>query len=117
MSTMRVFVLTEDHDDHVIFFSSALQLLNQACIREKIWGVFDFVFLEVFTTFVSFSAILISPFLFCFPVKGVLTAEFAVLVHFKSVGIILFVFLRVVISLFAFTACKRDLYSHKIGTS
>ncbi len=46
-----------------------------------------------------------------------LAAEFAVLVHFKSVGVILFVFLCVVVSLLAFTACECDLNSHFFGTS
>jgi len=45
-------------------------------------------------------------------VQGVLTAEAAVLVHFKSVGIVLLVFLRVVVSLLTLTACESDLYSH-----
>ncbi len=45
-----------------------------------------------------------------------LAAEFAVLVHFKSVGVILFVFLCVVVSLLALAACQCDFNSH-FGTS
>ena len=44
--------------------------------------------------------------------QGVLTAEAAVLVHLKSVGIVLLVLLRVVISLLALTARESDLNSH-----
>jgi len=45
-----------------------------------------------------------------------LTAETAELFHFKSVGVILLVLDRVVVSLLAFAASECDLYSH-IGTS
>ncbi len=45
-----------------------------------------------------------------------LAAEFAVLVHFKSVGVILLVFLCVVVSLLAFAARQCDFNSH-FGTS
>ena len=48
--------------------------------------------------------------------KSVLTAELAVLLHFKSVGVILLILDRVVISLLAFAASECDLYSN-IGTS
>ncbi len=46
-----------------------------------------------------------------------LAAEFAVLVHFKSVGVILLVLLCVVVSLLAFRASKCNLDSHFFGTS
>ena len=52
-----------------------------------------------------------------FLVKGMLAAEFAVLVHFKSVGVILLVFLCVVVSLLALSARKCDFDSHFFGTS
>ena len=45
-----------------------------------------------------------------------LFAELAVLVHFKSVRVVLLVFLGVVIALLAFCASHCYLYSH-IGTS
>ncbi len=45
-----------------------------------------------------------------------LLAELAVLVHLKSVGIVLLVFLCVVVALFALCASQCYLYSH-IGTS
>ena len=45
-----------------------------------------------------------------------LAAEFTVLVHFKSVRVILLILDRVVISLLTFTASECDFYSH-IGTS
>jgi hypothetical protein len=41
-------------------------------------------------------------------VKSVLAAEFAVLVHFKSVGVILLVFLRFIVSLFALCAYESN---------
>ena len=46
-----------------------------------------------------------------------LFAELAVLVHFQSVGIVLLVLHRVVISLFALRASQRNLDSHLCGTS
>jgi len=49
-------------------------------------------------------------------VQGVLSAEPAVLVHFKPVRIVLLVFHRVVVALFALCACKCDFNSHN-GTS
>jgi hypothetical protein len=45
-----------------------------------------------------------------------LPAEFAVLIHLEPVRIILLVFLRVVIALFALCAGQYDFYSHD-GTS
>ena len=48
--------------------------------------------------------------------KCVLLAESAVLVHFKSVGIILLVFHCVVVALLTLCAGKCDFYSHD-GTS
>ena len=42
----------------------------------------------------------------------VFLAEAAVLVHLKSVGVVLFVFHRVVVSLLALGAGKCDFYSH-----
>ena len=45
-----------------------------------------------------------------------LFAELAVLVHFKSVGIVLFVLLGIVVALLALSAGQCYLYSH-IGTS
>ena len=47
---------------------------------------------------------------------SMLFAESAVLVHFKSVGIIFLILHGIVVSLLAFAACKCDLNSH-IGTS
>ena len=44
--------------------------------------------------------------------KSVFLAELAILVQFKSVGIILLVFLCVVVSLFAFAACECDSDAH-----
>jgi hypothetical protein len=43
-------------------------------------------------------------------------AEPAVFLEFKSVGIVLLVFLRVIVTLFAFAAGKSNLHSH-FGTS
>ena len=51
-----------------------------------------------------------------FLVKGVFFAESAILVHLKSVRVILFVFDRVIIALFALCASQSNLYSHD-GTS
>lgn len=48
--------------------------------------------------------------------KSVLAAETAVLIHLKSVRIILLVFLGLVVSLFAFAANEGDFDSH-FGTS
>jgi hypothetical protein len=45
-----------------------------------------------------------------------LSAEPAILLHFKTVGIVLLVLHRVVVSLLALVAAKRDLYAH-FGTS
>jgi hypothetical protein len=45
-----------------------------------------------------------------------LAAEFAVLVHFKSVGVVLLVLHRIVVSLLALAARQCDLNSH-FGTS
>ena len=42
----------------------------------------------------------------------VLSAEPAILLHFKTVGVVLLVFHRVVVSLLAFVASERDLDSH-----
>ena len=50
--------------------------------------------------------------LLCFLVQGVLAAETAVLVKFESVGIIFLILHSVIVALFAFAACKSDLYSH-----
>ena len=47
-----------------------------------------------------------------FLVQGVFAAETAVLVHFKSVRIILLIFLRVIISLLAFGAGECNFDSH-----
>jgi hypothetical protein len=46
-------------------------------------------------------------------VDGVLPAKFAILVHFKTIGIVLLVLDRVVIPLLAFGAGHCDLYSHR----
>jgi len=51
-----------------------------------------------------------------FFVKRVLAAELAVFLHFKSVGIVLFVFCCVIVSLLAFRAGESDFNAH-IGTS
>jgi hypothetical protein len=51
-----------------------------------------------------------------FGVQGVLAAETAVLVHFKTIRRVLLVFYGVVVSLLAFVASECDLYSH-FGTS
>jgi len=56
------------------------------------------------------------PALFGFAVRRVLSAEPAVFVHFQPVRIVLFVFLRVVVSLLAFGASQGDFNSHT-GTS
>ena len=44
--------------------------------------------------------------------QSVFSAETAILIHFKSVGIVFLVFLSIVISLFALTANHCDFYSH-----
>lgn len=44
--------------------------------------------------------------------KSVLLTELAVLIHLKSVRVILLVLLRVVVSLLAFSTSERDLNSH-----
>ena len=44
--------------------------------------------------------------------NSMLAAETAVLVHFQSVRIVLFVLERVVVALFAFRASQGDFYSH-----
>ncbi len=49
--------------------------------------------------------------------QSVLLAESAVLVHFKSVGIVLLVLHGVVVALFALSAGHCDLHSHCSGTS
>jgi hypothetical protein len=49
--------------------------------------------------------------------NGVLAAEAAILVHFQSVGIVLFVLHGVVIALLAFGTSQSDLDSHLVGTS
>jgi hypothetical protein len=49
-------------------------------------------------------------------VESVLFAEPAILVHFKSVGIVFLVFCGIVVSLLAFRASQGNLYSHD-GTS
>jgi len=46
-----------------------------------------------------------------------LAAEAAILVHFETIGIILLVLLRLVVSLLALAARQCDFYSHAIGTS
>ena len=48
--------------------------------------------------------------------KGVLFAEPAILVHFKSVGVVFLVFHCVVVALLTFSASKCDFNSHN-GTS
>jgi hypothetical protein len=55
--------------------------------------------------------------LLCFGVNSMLSAEWAILVHFQTVGVILLVFHGVVVSLLAFVASKGDLYPHYLGTS
>lgn len=52
------------------------------------------------------------PSLLGFLVQGVLSAEPAVLVHFKSVRVVLLVFHSVVVALLAFGASKCDFNSH-----
>ena len=47
-----------------------------------------------------------------FAVYGVLTAEPAILVEFKPIRRVLFVFHRVVVSLLTFVASECDFYSH-----
>jgi hypothetical protein len=51
-----------------------------------------------------------------FLVKRVLAAELAILLHFKSVGIVLLVFGCVIVSLLAFRAGESDFDAH-FGTS
>ncbi len=48
--------------------------------------------------------------------QSMLSAKTAILVHFESVRIVFLVFLRVVVTLFAFAADKCDFNSH-FGTS
>lgn len=48
--------------------------------------------------------------------KGVLSAELAIFVHFKSVRIVFLVFHRVVVALLTLSAGKRNFNSHN-GTS
>lgn len=60
---------------------------------------------------------MLTSFLLGFLVKRVLAAELAVFVHFKSVGIVLFVFGSVVVSLFAFRACQNYFILTHVGTS
>ena len=50
--------------------------------------------------------------LLCFFMSCMFFAEFAVFFHFNSVWIILFVFVRIIVSLFAFCACKSNSVSH-----
>ncbi len=45
-----------------------------------------------------------------------LFTEFTILIHFKSVGVVLLIFLGIVISLLALSTSQCYLYSH-IGTS
>jgi hypothetical protein len=45
-------------------------------------------------------------------VQGVLAAETAVLVELKTIGVVLLVLERIVISLLAFGAGQGDLYAH-----
>jgi len=59
----------------------------------------------------------LTSFLFGFPVKRVLAAELAVFIHFKSVGIVLFVFGSIVVPLFAFRACQNYFILTHVGTS
>ena len=51
-----------------------------------------------------------------FFVQGMLAAETAILVHLKTIGIVLFVLDRVIVSLLALLADKCDFNSHN-GTS
>ena len=46
-----------------------------------------------------------------------LPAEGAVLVHLQTIGVVLLVLYRVVVSLLALVAAQRDLYAHLVGTS
>ena len=48
--------------------------------------------------------------------QGVLAAETAILVHLKSVRIILLVFNCVIVALLAFGAGKSDFNSHRISS-
>jgi hypothetical protein len=50
-------------------------------------------------------------------VDGVLAAEAAVFVHFKTLGCVLLVFYGVVIALLAFVASQSNFNSHLNGTS
>jgi len=45
-------------------------------------------------------------------VKGVFTAETAILLEFKTIGIVLLILSSVVVSLLAFCANECELYSH-----
>ena len=47
-----------------------------------------------------------------FSVQRVLAAETAILVHLETIGIVLLVLLRIVVTLFAFAASESDLNSH-----
>ena len=44
--------------------------------------------------------------------EGVLLAEFAILFHFDAVGSILFVFIRPVVAIFAFSTGQGDIRPH-----
>jgi hypothetical protein len=57
-------------------------------------------------------AIVFFLFLLGFPVQGVLTAETAILVELKTIGIVLLVLEGIVVPLLAFGAGKCDLYAH-----
>ena len=46
-------------------------------------------------------------------VKGMLSTESAILLHFEAVGIVLFVLHGVVVSLLAFGASQCDFYAHE----
>ena len=48
---------------------------------------------------------------------GVLLAEAAILVHLETIGVVLLILLRIVVSLLTFAACQCDLNSHAVGTS
>jgi hypothetical protein len=48
-------------------------------------------------------------------VNGVLPAEFAIFIHFETIGIIFLILDRIVIALLAFGAGYRNLHSHDLN--
>ena len=110
--TIIEFLRTDAALAHEIFFASDRNDLNHPPILENTDGFDDFCFFSV-SDLISFSAIsVLLPKLLRFLMQGMLAAETAVFIEFKSVRVILFVLHSVVVALFALTAGKSYLYSH-----